>query len=171
MTTPSLMSVLDRIGLLIGGTQPDPVGSPHFYSGVQVGDGTGVAGIQGCYSIPPETLPDPPIAVLWPDKFEAMGPAHAGQLMQGNEDNQDDIYLWVLLWRNDLPTQYAAMVQYRDSIPALFRQHMQLGGLVNIDAFVIAGRTGTMKWENDTYLGWEFTLRIRQLYSVTYADS
>src|ERR1044071_363801 len=171
MTTPSLMSVLDRIGLLIGGTQPDPVGSPHFYSGVQVGDGPGVPAIRGCSSIPPETLPDPPIAVLWPDKFEAMGPAHAGQLMQGNEDNQDDIYLWVLLWRNDLPTQYAAMVQYRDSIPALFRQHMQLGGLVNIDAFVIAGRTGTMKWENDTYLGWEFTLRIRQLYSVTYADS
>jgi hypothetical protein len=168
---PTLLSILDRVALLIGGSQPDPVGSPHFYSGVQVGDGTGVAGIQGAYSIPPETLPDPPVALLFPSSFSAGGPAHAGQLMQGNEDNEDLVNIWVLLWRNDLPTQYAAMVQYRDSIPALFRQHMQLSGLVNIDAFIVHGHTATMAWESDTYLGWEFTLRVRQLYSVTYADS
>lgn len=171
MPIPTLLSILDKVGLLIGGTQPNPIGSPHFYSGLQVGDNTGVAGIAGCYSIPPETLPDPPVALLYPSSFDAMGPAHAGQLMQGNEDNQDDITIWVLLWRNDLPTQYAAMVPFRDSIPALFRQHMQLGGLINIDAFIIHGHTGRMVHEAVEYIGWEFTLRIRQLYSVTYADS
>jgi hypothetical protein len=168
---PTLLALLDRIGLLIGGTAPDPVGSPHFFSGVQVGDGTGVAGIQGCYAIPPETLPDAPVGLVLPETFTAGGPGHAGQLMQGNEDNEDLIRIWLLLWRNDLPTQYALLVPFRDSIPALFRQHMQLGGLVNVDAFIVHGTAGQLRWEATTYIGWEFVLRVRQLYSVTYADS
>lgn len=165
------LTILDKIGLLVGGTAPDPAGSPHFYSGAQVGDGTGVSGIAGCYSIPPETLPDPPIAILLPENFTLQGPAHAGQLMQGNEDNEDHIRIWLLLWRNDLPTQYANLVPFRDSVPALFRSHMQLGALINIDAFIVAGHTGVMKWAGVEYLGWEFVLRIRQLLSVIYADS
>ena len=171
MAIPTLLSILDRVGLLIGGTQPDPTNKPHFFSGFQVGDQTGVAGIQGAYSIPPETLADAPCALLYPASFEAMGPAHAGQLMQGNEDNQDDITIWILLHRSDLPTQYALMVPFRDSIPALFRSHMQLNGLVNIDAFIVHGHTGRLLHEAVEYIGWEFTLRVRQLYSVTYADA
>jgi hypothetical protein len=165
------LAILDRIGLLVGGSQPDPVNSPHFYSGVQVGDATGVAGIQGCYAIPPETLPDPPVAIVIPESFTTGGPSHSGQLMQGNEDNEDHIRIWVLLWRSDAPTQYERLIPFRDSMPALFRSHMQLGGLIDIDAFLIAGHTGLMRWAGTEYLGWEFILRTRQLLSVVYSDS
>lgn len=165
------LAILNKVAQLVGGTAPDPINSPYFFSGSQVGDNTGIAGIAGCYSIPPETLPDPPIGIVIPENFTLQGPAHSGQLMQGNEDNEDHIRIWVLLWRNDAPTQYANLIPFRDGVPALFRAHMQLGGLVNIDAFIVAGHSAVMKWNGTEYLGWEFILRVRQLLSVTYTDS
>jgi len=164
------LDILNRIGLLIGGSQPNAAESPYFYSGVQVGDGTGVQGIQGAYSIPPETLPDPPVALVLPDGFELGGTGHREVLMQGNEYNEDEIKIWLLLWRNDAPTQFSSLVPFRDLIPALFRGHMQLNGLTDTDAFVVRGHVSVMRWAGIDYLGWEFILRVRQVLVVAYSD-
>lgn len=152
---------------MVGGTAPDPTNNPHWFSGSTAGDGTGVAGIAGCYSVPPETLPDPPIGVLTPERFHAMGPER-DILIQGEEFNEDHIRISLLLWRNDLPTQYANLINYRDSVPAVFRSHMQLGGTVNLDAFITEGRTGLVTWGGTEYIGWEFQLRIRRLLQPSY---
>ena len=172
MAIPTLQAILNQVALLIGGTQSTDPQSPYFFSGVRAGDGTGLVGVNGAYSIPSETLDcEPPVALMFPNSFTAMGPAHHGQLMQGNEDNEDLIHIWLLVWRGDLPTEYALMVAFRDAVPALFRGHMQLSGMSpapNVDAFIIDGRTGTMHWGGQDYMGWEFVLRVRQLYSVTY---
>lgn len=125
----------------------------------------------GFYSIPPETLPDPPLGLLLPDGFEAGGLGERKILWQGNEANEDLFRLWVLCWRNDLPTQFATLVTFRDSIPALFRSHIQLSGTINIDAFVERGHTGLLKYAGTDYLGWEFILRVRQILTPVYSDS
>src|SRR5438093_7033151 len=119
--------LLDLIASKVGGTRPDATGNPHLYSGYLTGDATGLAGLHGCYSVPPETIQEPPLGIVMPGSFSVNSDRAKDLLMQGEEYNVDDLTLMLLIRRNDAKTQFAVLNPFRDSVPAIFRAATQLG--------------------------------------------
>src|SRR5467141_3625414 len=99
-------TLLDTIALKIGGTQYAVGTNPHLYSGYLTGDSTGISGIHGCYSVPPETVQEPPLGILLPGSFTINSDRARDILIQGEEYNIDDVHLLLLVRRNDAKTQY-----------------------------------------------------------------
>lgn len=166
--------LLDLIASKLGGTQPDATHNPHFYSGYIVGDSTGLSGLHGAYSVAPETVQEPPFAIVLPGAFSVNPDRAKDLLMQGEEYNIDDLKLLLLIRRNDAKTQYAVLNPFRDSVPAVFRGATQLGnpsliaGQSILQVWVASGRPGVFEWGGTTMIGWEFTLRVARMMAVTY---
>lgn len=155
------VDVLDKIARVVGGTVSTQ--DPSFFSGAMAGDSTGVAGLTGCYASPPDGIQAVPVAIVLP------GPFKADLASIGEEDNQDDVRLLVLVSASILESQNRVLVPYRDSVPAAFRAHMQLFGNPSaLDAFVTGGNPGVHEWGKTPYLAWEFTVRVRRFLPVTY---
>src|SRR5579863_9873548 len=93
--------VFDAIALLVGGTQPSPTTEPFFYSGAQVGDSSGINGIKGCYSMPPEVINcDPPFGVLLLGTGTDGSDFRGGSiLMRGENFKQDLVRLQICVGR------------------------------------------------------------------------
>ncbi len=153
--------VLDHIARVVGGTVSTT--DSHFFSGDQANDGTGVAGLKGCWSETPNGIQSTPVAIVMPAPFTAT------LNTQGKEPNEDHVKIQVLVAKYDLKSQMGVLTPFRDSVPAAFRAHMQAFAIPDIiDCFITAGRPGVGKYGSDEYLAWDFDLRVRRLLSVTY---
>lgn len=167
---------LDQIASLLGGTQPDAGTNPHFYSSYKAGGTPPVAGLNGCYSVPPATLQEPPIAIIVPGPFTVNSDRAKDLLAQGEEYQVDDLKLYVFVRENDPKTQFANLNPFRDSIPALMRSHLQLGnasllsGQSILQVSIAAGRPGVFTYAGTELIGWEFTLRAIRMVAAIYAS-
>lgn len=157
-------SLLNAVAQVVGGTQPNPANDPFWFSGFQVGDGTGVAGLHGCHSLPPGAIEDPPEA------FVAGGALRlTEEPRQGIKGYDDDIRIQIMVGRVDLITDYSVLDPFRDLVPAAFDTHMQLFATPTVlDAVITSGKPGFLSYANSPYVGWEFVLRVRRLSPTVY---
>jgi hypothetical protein len=166
--------LLDAIAKLVGGNQPDPQTNPHFYSGYKNQDASGVAGLHGCYSVPPESIQEPPLAVLIPGPFNVNSDKAKDLLVQGEEYNVDNLKLFLFVRNNDSKTQFANLNPFRDLIPAVFRGAVQLGnpalivGQTILQITCADGRPGVFTYAGTSLIGWEYTLRVIRMLAVSY---
>lgn len=164
--------ILDSVALVAGGTRQSapPYG---FFSGANANDGSGIAGLNGCYSQPPINFTQrTPIGIVVPESFRAT------LNLQGYEENIDRVRLLILHNDMDLATSLAILEPFRDLVPAAFRQHMQLSptnlsGAATLDSpplytFVTDGRLIDNEWQGETYLSWSFTIELRREIGVIY---
>lgn len=160
----TFQDLLGAVAQVVGGTQPNPASDPFFYSGYQVGDGTGVAGLRGCYSTPPGAIQDPPLAFCMGGPFRL-----TEEPRQGIKGYEDSVSVQIMVGRVETSLDYSILDPYRDTIPAAFDTHMQLFAAANVlDAVIVSGRPGFFAWGRLPYVGWEFVLRVRRLTPTTY---
>lgn len=154
-------SVIDGIARVIGGTVT--TADSHFYSGDQMADGTGVAGVKGCYSTVPNAIQSSPTAVVYPGRFTA-------QLnTQGEEENHDLIPVILYVARYNDKIQMAILNAFRDTVPAAFRTHMQLYGAANVlSAFVADGEPAVHSIGGVDYLAWKFVIHVERVLPASY---
>lgn len=169
------LTLLDSIAQVVGGTKPDPIQRPRFFSGDQVADGTGLqpgAGyptFKGCYSVPEDTIPELPMGIVLPGPFEISGGKSRDVYTQGVEMNTDDLRLLILLARQDAETTYQNLLPYRDIVPAAFAAKMTAFSSANVlQVMVRGGKPVTLNWAGVAYDGVEFTLRCIRLIPRTY---
>lgn len=155
--------VLDHIARVVGGTVSQS--DPHFFSGSLAVDGSGVAGLNGCYSIPPASIEVPPVGIVLLSPFKA-------ELMdQGEEDNTDEVRLVILVATADTEANIAELTPFRDLVPAAFRSHMRAFAMPNTGwCFVTGGDPGVHQWGGGEYFSWTFTLRVQRFMAVSYQD-
>ncbi len=161
--------VLDHIAQVVGGTKSPT--DKRFFSGDEAADGTGVSGLKGCWSDAPNGIQSLPVAIVEPGPFTDS--LSGGQ---GREDAEDEVRVRVLVAKQDLKASMGVLTPFRDSVPAAFRAHMQgtdashLNPIPDIiDCFITRGTPGPYTYSGTDYLGWEFTVRVRRLLSVSYA--
>jgi hypothetical protein len=161
--------VLDRLARVVGGTVSAT--DAHFFSGDKAADGSGVSGLKGCWSEPPDNLQSTPIAYI------EIGPFTDALLGgQGKEDAEDEVRIYVLVAPTTLKQQMGVLTPFRDSVPAAFRAHMQGTDKNNLDpipdildCFITKGSPGIKTYGGTDYLAWDFTCRVRRLLSVSYS--
>jgi hypothetical protein len=157
--------VLANIALIVGGTQPDATNERYFYSGVQKGDGSGISGINGCFSAPPFVVNcDPPFGVVLlgtgTDGGDLRGP---GQLWQGTLLKTDMVRLQICVGLTDISNQYDTLIGFRDTVPATLAGKMTLNSTANlIDAFPGDYRFAHVTWASTPYQCLEFHIRVRR---------
>lgn len=165
------VDLLNDMALVIGGTavSAPPLG---FYSGAQAGDGTGVSGLKGCYSIAPlAILNELPVGILVPRSFTAT------LMQQGYEENKERIQLLILAAKVDQATDLNILYPFRDTVPAQLRAHMQadqISGATSLTpepllVFAVSGRMGQVIWNGINYYGWSFDIDVLRTPQVTYS--
>src|SRR5262245_45887699 len=153
-------TLLDAVGLVIGGTAPDATGRPHYFSGAEVGDGTEMGHgtpnpLLGCWAVAPSTIEQTPMALVMPDSFAISGPEKADVFVAGEEWNVDVLRLQFFLALVDHRTDWVLMNPYRDLIPALFRAHMMLNATPNVITTMIrSGKAAVLDYNATQYVGW-----------------
>lgn len=162
MADSGFQLVLNSIAQIVGGTAVSTV--PHFYSGVKVGDGTGISGVKGCWSSDPPSILATPVGIVIPQDFRAE------LRSQGEETNLDRVMLVLLAAPYDGTYQLPVMTPFRDLVPAAFRAHMSALGTAGVEScWVSSGRTRLHQYGGIDYLAWEFTIDLDRALSVTYA--
>lgn len=167
-------SLLDAVALILGGTAPDTTNRPHFYSGLEVGDGSELGAatsypLRGCWSTYPPTVEDSPYAIVMPDAATISGPAQADVFVAGEEWNVDILRVQFYLALVDHVTDWPIIVVYRDLIPAVFRSHMQLNATPNvITAMPRSLRAAVLEYAGTEYVGWEVMLHVQRVIQPTY---
>jgi hypothetical protein len=167
----------DAIARVVGGTAPDPANKPRWFSGVEVGDGSGVANVIGCYSAAQAQISvagggqvgnavgmvlNGPGNLHYPASTDSLGPSQ--------EYSFDNLRLLVLIPRSDPETEDAMITPFRDTIPAAFRAHTTLFNLVNVNqAAPTNWRPIAMVYGSGKFIGWDFTLRVFRTTTVTYS--
>ena len=162
----SYLDILDSIAKVIGGTAPDATNRPRWFSGVAAGDGTGIAGLNGCYSIPPDgAAQDPPIAVLIPDTG-----SYPGILVQGGQERIDNVRLIVVVPRNSPETQIPTLMSIADAVPSAFQAHMTAYSAANVmSVYPVRWRLlAGYNWSGEEHLALEYLLEVRRYAAVTY---
>lgn len=176
------LDLLDAIGLIVGGTQATDINGPiaHFFSGYKQGDGTGLANLHGCWSVPPAVVNDTPMALLLTDTFQVEGPEQKEVFIPGNEWNVDSIRLQILVALSDHPTAWALLAPYRDGVTSLFNSHMRLSSTAwpvqsdgsafpfTLTSKIVDGKAGTFVYADTEYVGWEMTLRVWRMLQPIY---
>jgi hypothetical protein len=166
----------DSIARVVGGTAPDVVNRPRWYSGSEVGDGTGVAGMIGCYSAAQAALSaagsgpvggavgmvlNGPGNLHFPASADSLGPSQKYQF--------DNPRLLILISRGDPETEDALITPFVDLIPAAFEAHTTLFNAPNVNQ--VAANTWrfiALTYGTDKFIGWDFTLRVFRTSNVTY---
>lgn len=174
-SAPNFQTVLDHVAQVAGGNQPDVTNKPRWFSGRDVGDGTGLVPgdtypvFTGCFSAPVEALEDFPVGLVLPGPFEVGGPQNRDGYYQGAEYNVDDVRLLILFGRVDLETDYGNAAPYRDLVPAAFAAHMTAYTTDSaLQTMVRGGKPVTLKWGDVAYDGFEFTIRVIRMISRIY---
>ena len=163
--------VFDALALIVGGTQPDATGQPYFYSGVQKGDSTGISGIKGCYSMPPESVNcDVPFAVILLDSGTDGSDFRGGDLLtQGTLFKQDFLKLQICVGRTQPAYQQDTMVDFRDAIPNALAGKLTLNSTATVfDAFPQSYKFGVVTWAGTPYDTLEFRIRVRRWVAQTW---
>lgn len=178
----SYQALVNAVAQIVGGTQPSnaqttasagpPDQRPYWFSGVDSIDGSGVAGLVGCWSVAPDILNTTPVALVLPEGWapQSIG---GGQPFprQGRKYREDVIHLRVVTGHADLQSQMALLINFADTIPAAFDAHMTLLGQANVDtADCSTGVFLEVEWPVGTvYMALQFIIRIRRAIPVTYS--
>ncbi|MGH8304874.1 MAG: hypothetical protein ACRETG_04625 [Steroidobacteraceae bacterium] len=177
----SYLDLLSATAKVVGGTQPtlaqmqagangigqdqDPAvklatqtaQQPFWFSGSDVGDGSGVTGIVGCYSLPCEVWGSLPVGMVIPHQWMPL----EAQPFQGSKDRLDDYRVRVLVGNGSLEVLMAQLVDYSDSVPAAFDTHAQLFASMGVGyGDCSRGIFLELNWGGKVYLALEFTLTI-----------
>lgn len=160
----SMDILMGRLARVIGGTVS--LKDHTFFSGAKAVDGTGVAGIKGCYSVVPKTIQTTPVAIIYPAPFTAT------LTSTGEEDNVDRFPVLLLVAPID-KSQISVLVKFRDSVPEAFRAHMRMyppdpNNPDALSGFIEGGTPGEHRFNGIDYYAWEFILRVDRLLPVSY---
>lgn len=167
--------LLKAVAQVVGGTQPSltqtsvsPALQPYWYSGVDAGDGSGVAGIAGCFSVPTDSIQATPVGMVlqgpWkPDTTVASGPR------QGHKYSEEQIHVRVMVGHDDEPDLMAALANFRDTVPTAFDTHMQLLQTTGVmQAWCADGDFLEVEWAGNVYLSLVFIVTVLRALPVTY---
>src|SRR5205085_2481683 len=138
-TGMSQLTLVAAIAQVVGGTQPTqqqaalgsgvaPPYLTYWYSGRDVGDGSGVSGLVGCFSVPTELLSQMPVAMVIPDRWEPTQPFPT----QGEKLRVDRFTVRLFVGNNDMQSLIAQMLNFADTVPSAFDSHMELLGQVGV---------------------------------------
>lgn len=169
--------IRDALARVVGGTAPDPANRPRWFSGSEVGDGTGVANMIGCYSAAQAQLSvagggavggavgmvlNGPGNLHYPASQDSLGPSQ--------EYSFDNLRLLILIPRADPETEDALVTPFRDSIPAGLRAHTTLFNTPNVNqAAPNNWRPIALTLGDGQFIGWDFTIRVFRTTNVTYS--
>jgi hypothetical protein len=167
------LDLLSAVARVVGGTQPSPAQAsvpailqPYWYSGLETGDGSGVPGIAGCFSVPTELIATTPIGIVFQGPWR---PDLTAGPMQGHRFSEDTIHVRCLVGHDAEADLMAALANFRDLIPAAFDAHMQLFATPGVmTAWCDQGDFIEMDWAGSTYLALVFMVSVRRALSVTY---
>ena len=163
--------VFDAISLIVGGTQPDATNKKFFYSGAQVGDSTGIAGIKGCFSAPPLTIDcDTPFAiVLMGTGTDGSDFRGGSNLTQGTLFKQDMVRLQICTGLTDPENQYDVLMDFRDLVPSTLAGKLTLNSTATVfDAFPQDYKFANVTWAATEYMCLEFHIRVRRWVAQTW---
>lgn len=171
----SYQTLLDAVARAVGGTRPDAAHSsvlaaqqPYWFSGVDTGDGSGVAGLAGCFSVPTEQLNATPVGMVFvgPWRPDPTMPAYA---TQGHKFSEDEIHVRILVGHDAEQTLVARLVNFRDTVPPALDSHMQLFNTAGVvSAWCNEGDFIEMMWGGNVYFALTFIVRVQRGLSVTY---
>lgn len=169
----SYLTLLNAVAQVVGGTQPNSTLSsvatalqPYWYSGADTTDGTGVAGLAGCFSLPTEQLNSTPVAMVLPDAWNPLQPFPT----QGRKYREDLVHVRVMVGHTDLQTAFVQLVNFADLVPTAFDTHMMLFNQANVDtADCSAGSFLEVEWPVGTvYYALQFVVKVHRAIPVTY---
>lgn len=173
----SYQTLLNSMARVVGGTQPNaaqvaagsatlPALQPYWFSGLDTGDGSGVAGLAGCFSLPTETIGTTPIALVLPSSWLPLQPFPT----QGKKYREDTVHVRVLTGHGDLQTEMAQLVLFADLVPTAFDTHMQLfGEPYVVTADCSEGSFLEIEWPAGTvYTCVEFVVKVQRAIPITY---
>jgi hypothetical protein len=168
-------ALLDAVARVVGGTQPDAAHAsvpaerrPYWFSGVDTGDSSGVAGLAGCWSVPTEQVTSTPVGMVF------VGPWRPDPTMQpfpvgGHKYTEDEIHVRVMVGHDASQTLIARLVNFRDTVPPAFEAHMQLLGTSGVtSAWCNEGDFIEMTWGGNVYFALTFIVRVARGLNVTY---
>lgn len=170
-------TLLNAVARVVGGTQPSnalttasagpPDQRPYWFSGLETGDGSGVAGLAGCWSLPLESLTNTPVAMVLPDTGSDLDAFPT----QGHRRLENLIHVRVLTGHGDLQSNMAALVNFDDLVQAAFNSHMTLFNEPNVDtAWCSPGTYLEVAWpEGTVYTAVQFVVRVHRSIPVTYS--
>lgn len=163
----AFLDMLNAAAKVVGGTQPDPTGNPYWFSGRDVGDSSGVAGLSGCWSLPPSVLGATPIAMVLPGPWR---PADVTYPTQGHKFEEQELHVRVMVGHDDEQAQLALLVPFRDLVPPAFDSHMMLFNTAGVtSAWCSEGDFLEVSWPaGTTYFALIFVVRCQRAITVTY---
>lgn len=172
------LDILTAAARVVGGSlsdvahSPPPTGTapgilapllPYWYSGRDMGDGTGVSGLTGCFAVPPEVVPFDPIAMILPGTW-ARSAGMPSYPLQGKKYDEDIIVVRIMVGHDDVTQSLLRLVNFRDTVPTAFDTHMQMfssAGVVTADC--ADGRFIETEWPSGTaYFALEFYIHIER---------
>jgi hypothetical protein len=166
-----LTDVFDAVAQVVGGSAPDATNRPRWFSGVDSADGTGIAGINGCYSGPQQQYFNPPVGVVMSVRQRLANPIR-DTLTQGTELREADFSLYILDATDDQETQFGIISAFPDLVYSAFASHVGLFSLSNEYQAAVVADDGPKKfsWSGKDFIAWEFTIRVlRDFYGRTYS--
>lgn len=176
------LTLVDHVAQVVGGTNVG-ANQPRFFSGDQMGDstglqpGTGYPTFKGCYSVPPDFIPDVPCGIVLVGPFQNVGPRSGDVYTQGVEHAIDDLRLIILISRQDAETTFTNLAPYRDLVPAAFGAKMTAFATANaLQIMAKGGKPATFvlggalppQGTGIAFDGLEFTVRAIRSISRTY---
>jgi hypothetical protein len=166
------LDLLNAVARVVGGTQPDAAHAtvpaalqPYWFSGKDTGDASGVAGLAGCSSLPPEVIQATPVGMVLPGPWHPLDATPIG----GRKFTEDQIHVRVLVGHDDLTAQMARLVPFRDLVPPAFDGHMQLFNSAGVmTAWCADGDFMEVTWGGDVYVALVFIVHVQRALPVTY---
>jgi hypothetical protein len=179
----SYQSLLNALARTVGGTQPDnahtsvpapktvngvllPDQRPFWFSGVDTGDGTGVAGLPGCWSVPTEIVARTPMAMVLPDGWQpnAMTPYP----IPGHKYRDDRIVIRLFTGNAPMQVAIAQLIAFADIVTDAFDHHMGGFGEPNVSTVDCStGRFLEVDWGGAAYFAVDFRVTILRGIPVT----
>jgi hypothetical protein len=160
------------VAQVVGGTQPSAAQAsvpatlqPYWFSGADTGDGSGVAGVVGCFSLPQGALNSTPVGMVLPAVWKPLEP----RPMQGRKFIEDEVRVRILTGHDDITLQMALLVNFRDTVELAFNQHMQLFNTPGV--LTTNCREGTfleVDLGGTVYLAVEFNVFVQRGLAATY---
>lgn len=174
----AFQDVLNAVARVVGGTQPDDAHTtavvdpedgfdyrPYWFSGADAGDGTGIPGVVGCYSLPVGKLDVTPVGMVLSATWKREGQFPT----QGQKFLSDELRVRVLTGHDNVTGDMAFLVNFRDLVEPAFDTHMELFGAAGVTAAdAQSGEFLEIDLGGTTYLAAEVVVMVRRAVSVTY---
>lgn len=166
-----IQDLLDGVAQVVGGTAPDAVNRPRWFSGAQTADGTGISGLNGCYSAPISSVDNAPVAYVMPGRDQLINP-RPDVLTYGTELRRHDCRLRLLVPGNDPETQIAVLTPFIDQVHTLMAAHQTLFGTATVyQVTVPEGDFVAVTIGNETYMAYQFIVAVyRNFQGRAYAS-